>query len=980
MRIRTGYSFHNAYGHLDEVASRLKEIGWPRQPISDTTSTYAFTRWSKMVPKPLYGIELAVAQADLEKAPIDLWSFFAIKDLGTLHRLVGLATKQPKDEDGNEIRKSVSLSYEQAQKAKGVVKVAGNRALLEHMHPRTENLFVALSPSMPIGLYRQARDAGYKFIASSDNAYPRIEDKEIYRLALGRRSNVATYPQHILMDQEWRDAISFASKHDMDQALRNRNKMFELCVAKLGRATMFVPEKPKSLREMCIIGAKRKGCNLKDKVYAARLEHELHMIAEKKFEDYFYIIADIIQYSKQHMIVGPARGSSSGSLVCYLLDITAIDPIPYGLIFERFIDVNRADLPDIDIDFSDAKRDMAFKYVEDKYGRDHVARLGTVGFFRPRSALNAAGAALHIPKYMIEKVLDSLIEYSSGDTRASHQLEDTLATTEAGQELVEKFPMVTMVSKLEDHPTNSSQHAAGVVVTAEPVERYVAIDQRSFSAMCDKKDAEELNLLKIDMLGLTQLSIFERTLELIKKPFVGYFEALPLDDRKAFKVLNDRKYSGIFQFNGRALQGLSKQIDFTQLEDIVAITALARPGPMGSGGAMRWVKRRIGEEPVEYPHPAFKPFLEESLGTMIYQETIMLLGREIGDLSWDDVTQLRKSMSKSLGKEYFDQFGDRWKAGAIKKGIPRNVLDKVWDDMCAYGNWSFNRAHAVAYGLVSYYCCYLKAHYPLEFAAATLDAEAMADKQIKVLRELHYEGVKYQPVDTKHSDLLWAIKGTGRKRLLVGPLTMIHGIGGRMAQEVLDCRATKTKLRPALQRKLDTAITEIDSIFPIHDKLNEIFPNYPDMSSAEISMPHTLIRDVDESINGDVLIIGVITKLAPKDENEAINVAKRGHAVEGPHWSLNVFIRDDGDEIYCKINRYDYETLGKQMIENTRVGRSIYAIKGKSSNLFRAVWVSNIKYLGEMGKGLSVAPDKGGNVPSSDYTDNIGITPPGKAA
>lgn len=941
MRIRTGYSFHVAYGHLAEVAARLKEIGWPRQPISDTNSTYAFNRWTKMVPKPLYGVELGVVNADVEKAPMDHWSFFAIDELTPMHELIGLATEGKK--------KTPTLTYEQAMNAQGVIKIAGNRCLLQYMNKRTQHLYIALSPSLPLGLYRLAKKAGYKFIASSDNAYPKATDKEIYRIALGRRANVATYAQHILSDDEWRKAVAFADKADIDAALRHRNKIFEMCTAKLGRATMFKPEKKKTLRQMCIEGAKRKGVDLRNNVYANRLEHELKMIADKKFEDYFYIIADIIAYSKQHMIVGPARGSSSGSLVCYLLDITTIDPIPYGLIFERFIDVNRADLPDIDIDFSDAQRDKAFKYVEDKYGREHVARLGTVGFFRPNSALNAAGIALQVPQYKIERVKDSLIERSSGDTRASQQLEDTFVETEAGRELVKDYPNIITVGRLEDHPTNASQHAAGVVVTAEPVNRYVAIDRRNYSAMCDKKDAEDLNLLKIDMLGLTQLSIFERTLQMLKKPFQGYLESLPFDDRKAFDVLNAKQYSGIFQFNGRALQSLSKQITFTQLEDIIAVTALARPGPMGSGSALRWVKRRIGEEPVEYPHPAFQPYLEESLGTMIYQETIMNLGRNIGDLSWDDVTQLRKSMSKSLGKEYFDQFGDRWKAGARKKGIPANVLDKVWDDMCAYGNWSFNRAHAVAYGMVSYYCCYLKAHYPLEFAAATLDAESDAIKQIKVLRELHYEGVKYQPVDAQHSTLNWEIKGRGKQRVLVGPLTLINGIGRISAEKIISLRNTKKKLSPVLKTKLANPVTPVDSIWPVDDALRRMFKDYPDMTSKGISMPRTPIRDVQPGKRGDILIIGVITRVAPKDENEAINVAKRGYKLNGKQtWSLSMFFQDDTDEMFCKIHRFKYETLGRAVIEQARVGKSIYAIKGDCPEDFRMIRVKAIKYLGEL--------------------------------
>jgi DNA polymerase III alpha subunit len=251
------------------------------------------------------------------------------------------------------------------------------------------------------------------------------------------------------------------------------------------------------------------------------------------------------------MVVGPARGSSCGSLVCYLLNITTIDPIPFGLIFERFIDINRTDLPDIDIDFSDERRQLVFDYAEEKYGRAHVARLGTVGLFKPRSALKQAGASLRIPTWRIEKVLDSLIERSSGDARAMFALEDTLKGTEAGRAMLSEFPEALIAGRMEGHPANSSQHAAGIVITQEPVAEYVAVDARSKATMCDKKDAEVLNLLKIDALGLTQLSIFERTLKLAGLPDVsGWLEQLPLDDQAAFDVLNKQHFAGIFQFTG----------------------------------------------------------------------------------------------------------------------------------------------------------------------------------------------------------------------------------------------------------------------------------------------------------------------------------------------------------------------------------------------------------------------------------------------
>jgi DNA polymerase III alpha subunit len=941
--IRSGYSFKVAYGHLDEVASRLIEIGWSHQPLIDRNSTFGFNRWTKLVPRPVYGVEIGVVSVMAERRPrADFWRFLACDGLKPLHDLIEMATNNPGEP---------SLLYSDAINAPGLIKIAGSRALLECMVPN-EDIYIALSPSLPIGLYRAAQKASYNFVATSDNVYPREGDLEAYRIALGRRAGTQTYPQHILTDDEWHEACWQFQEHDRNDAIMLRDYILECCTAQLEKATLFRPERPMTLRKMCEQGAVAKCVNLEDKVYADRLTRELTLIAEKNFEDYFYIIADIVQWAKKRMIVGPARGSSCGSLVCFLLDITAVDPLQFDLIFERFIDINRSDLPDIDIDFSDAQRDQVFEYVEEKYGTERVARLGTTGMFHPKSAINAVGAALRIPTWKTAKVMDGLIQRSLGDSRARQCLEDTLKDTEAGRNLLAEMPEVIIGARLEGHPSYAGQHAAGLCITQDAINRYVAVDKRNGTVMCDKKDAEDFNMLKIDMLGLTQLSIFERTLEMIgEMPINGFLERLPLDDQAAFDVLNRGHYSGVFQFNGGALQSLSKQIaiggaPIDKIEDIIAITALARPGPLNSGSSHTWVMRRLGEWPIEYPHPIFEPYLRNTLGTVIYQEQVLSIGREVGDLSWADVTDLRKSMSRSLGKEYFNQWGDRWKAGAMKRGVPAAVADKFWDDMCQYGSWAFNRAHAVAYGLVSYYCCWLKAHYPLEFAAATLDAENLPFRQIMILRELKAEqDIDYIPVDPFNSEHRWTITERDGKKVLLGPLTLIKGIGPATMNEILIARRTGQPLNATIAKKLVNAKTAIDSLYPVTDAVKRL---HPDLKAIGIHSAVTPIKSIEMGYPGDVVVIAVATKIAPKDENETINVVKRGYALTGPTAALNLFVRDDSDEIFCKVDRRDYEQFGRTITETGRVGKSLYAIKGRVPRSFRMISISQVKYLGEI--------------------------------
>jgi DNA polymerase III alpha subunit len=978
MRVRTGYSFRHSFGHLHEVASRLKEIGATAAPISDRASTFGWVRWSKEAKKaglrPVFGVELAVSDYPADLPPderpkgrprLSYWTFFAKDSVEVINRLVRLATKQAYYEP--------MLTYRQATEVKGVLRVVDNLADFTQFAPH-DDTFVALAPSSARAYIAEAKAAGFKLIASSDNNYPRREDRAAYEVAIGRNAVRQTYPQWLLSLEEWRTAVKnrFALPQWIEEAEAAVEPSLALLNAQLPVAEIYKPERPKSLRHMCEEGAAALGVDLSNPIYQARLDRELELIATKQFEDYFYIIADMMAFARQNMICGPARGSSCGSLVCYLLRITTIDPIKYGLIFERFIDITRADLPDIDLDFSDQQRDLIFGYMRDKYGKDHVARLGTVAVYKPRSAISEAGAALNVPKWRLEAVLESIIKRSSGDARALQAVEDTFKDTSAGRELIEKHPEMAICQRLEGHPRHYSQHAAGIILTSEPVERYVAVDDRTGATMCDKKDAEDLGMLKIDALGLTQLSVFEDTLAMAGLPR-DHLETVPLDDQRAFDVLNEQKWSGVFQFNGMALQSLAKQVRITELEDIITITALARPGPLNSGGAQRWVDRRNGKEPVTYPHPLFEPYLSGTRGVVIYQEQVMEIGRNIGGLSWEDVTALRKAMSKSMGKEFFDQYGDRWKAGARAKGIPSGVLDKIWDELCAYGSWAFNRSHSVAYGIVSYWCCWLKAHYPEEFAAATLSHESDPDRQVKTLREITAEGIDYVAVDPETSGMRWGVTVRNGKKVLAGPLTAVKGIGLVNAEKFLEARKlaggwknllsiaqsgqkkvvdkiTRTEISVPTRviNLLTNPVTDIDSLWPIRDAFMRVMP---DPAARNILTRPTPIAQINSEDEGkEYLVFCILTKINPRDGNEVVNVQRRGYAFEGePSLYLNLHLTDDTDTIFGRVDRWKYDALAKPIIDRGGPGKHLYAIKGRllGGSGFRLLQISNVRYIGE---------------------------------
>lgn len=943
MRNRTGYSFHTAVGHLDDVVDRLVENGNTVATITDRDSTFGFRRFrdacKKKNMKPAYGVELGVVNEVAEKKPIiNYFTFLAKNDIESINDLISIAT------DTNE--KNPTFLVDIALRAKGVFKIVGERATFNQIQDCAgeTDTYLALSPSTPKVLIKPAISQGLPLIATSDNYYTRKDDLDFYRTALGRRANTQTYAMHILSDEEWFATVKdMVSPEQAQDAINNRNNVLSQLNAQLLDAEMYKPVREKTLLEMCVEGAQRLRVNLEDPIYAARLERELHLIKEKDFEDYFYIIAEIVNWAKNEMIVGPARGSSCGSLVCYLLNITTVDPIKYNLIFERFIDINRKDMPDIDIDFSDKNRDKVFVEMKKRYGKDHVARLGTVGFFKQRTAIKQTATALKIPIAMTEKFIAA--------TEDKLSIKQTFQTTEDGKKLLAAYPAAIIAEKLENHPNVSSQHAAGMLVTQEPIKKYVAVDSRSNAAMLDKKDAEVLNLLKIDALGLTQLSVFERTLKLIgEKPISGWLEQIPLDDPKAFEILNDEKFAGIFQFMGKALQGLCEKIVIDKLEDIVSITALARPGPMASGGAADWVKRRSGAESVTYTHDLMKELTKDTYGVLIYQEQVMQIVRQIGGLSWGDTSDIRRAIGKSMGAEALEKYYDMFKEGAVKNGVEEHIARKIWDDIVTFGRYGFNRSHAVAYGIVSYYCCWLKAYHPIEFCAATLDAETDATKQASLLRELKKEGIGYKPIDIEHSTDLWGVVEREGKKELVGPLTTINGLGPKFVNEILDARKTGSEIRAPLKKKLLNAKTSIDTLYPIRDAADKLCKNLTSDAEERFGKKFddfTAVEDIKAGRAGNVYIIGVINKFTIRDDNDEASIAKRGYALkdENTKW-LSMFMADDTGEIFCKITRFAYKGIAQPIINNGGLKKAVYMIEGTVPRNFRMIEINNFKFLG----------------------------------
>lgn len=911
LKCRTEYSFRTAYGRPEEVLA-VGGVG-----MCDRSSTWGHVQFAKAAKKagikPVFGVELAVVRnhEEKEKQPINWMSFLAKSNEGLkeIYKLTSLATSQ--------MYYLPRIGYGQLWDISDQVYILSGTMPIVGELPRVGHIFAEVSPLMEQKTFEKLVSRGYKPLAVSDNFFPKEEDREAYEILASTNKNNRTTPMHILDEWQWRDCLQWAP----EEALVKVQEIYDACNAVLPTAEMVHYPADRTLRELCISGAGRRNIRLDDPTYAARLERELELIAEKKFEDYFYVIADMVNFAKQHMLVGPARGSSCGSLVCYLLGITDIDPLPYDLLFERFIDINRKDLPDIDIDFQDDRREMVFDYLRQKYGAEKVARLGTVMRYKAKSAIDDVSRELQIPAWEVKDLKGAIIERSSGDSRAQFCILDTFEGLDVGKTALKKFPGLRVAAALEGHARQSGQHAAGVLVTAEPIDNYCSVDHKTGAVMIDKKDAEDLNLLKIDALGLRTLSVIQDVLDNVgwsRKKLLSH----PLDDEKAFDILRKGSYSGIFQFEGFALQNICRQMPIRQFEDIAAITALARPGPLTSGATAEYVKRHNGTKEVQYIHPSLERYLSRTYGLVIYQEDVMQIVRNVGKLSWEDTSTLRKAMSKSFGKEYFDQFKVRFVAGAKENGVPEKDAELIWDNVNTMGSWAFNLSHSIAYGMVSYWCCVLKAHFPLEYAAACLRNSKDEEQVILLIRELVREGYEYKPFDKEHSVENWSVKDG----MLIGGLTNIHGVGEKMAADILKRRAADIPLTNRQSTLLDNPKTPFDHIFEAHELWGDLYENW---ENHKISRRPTEIAEINDNEDGHYVVIGKLTTKNLRDLNEVVNVQKRGGIVyEKDTQELLFSLSDDTGKIRCKIGRFKFEQWGRPLVEEGRIG-DWYLILGK---------------------------------------------------
>lgn len=919
INIRTEYSFRAVYGPINKVVEKCKTLG-DYAGIADIGNTFGHIKWEKACKeagiKPIFGVSLYVSDLirGVRRYDHNLMTFIALNTHGLqeIYELVDLAHQQ--------FYYRPRISYSQLnQTSSNIVVLSGVAPKFDKI---TRKVFFELSPCTPL-----LNNTGYKNeIASIDNYYINKGDQKIYEpLVDSHLRERKTTPIHILSQQEWLEIYSEKTK-----ALKNLKKIGKRASAELKKAPMV--SFPFNIKEACLKNSKKVGVDLKNKKYKKRFNREIKLIEQKKYTDYFGVVYDLIRNTKDKMLIGPGRGSAAGSLVCFLLGITTIDPLKYDLFFERFIDINRDDLPDIDIDFPDDKRNQVIKYLQQKYGQENVAQIGNISRLKPRAAIIKLSKALKISEWEVEELKESLISRPPGDKRANNCIQDTFETIDIGKTFIKAFPQMKVCEEVETHASHSSIHAAGLLVCNKPITNFAGIDSRESRriAMVDKKDAEAVNLLKIDALGLRTLSILSDICTEINKPF-SFLHSLPLDDKKTYKLLNSHRYAGIFQFEGESMQRFAKQVKIENIEDISALTSISRPGPMVSGGADQYIKRKKANK-AEFlsTHEAVVNATRNTFGVLVYQEQVLTICREYGLLSWEDTGTLRKALSKSMGKKFFDPYWKKFLKGAKKQGRSKKEAQKIWENIRTFGGYGFNKAHAISYAMVSYICSYCKAHYPKEFAVACLNHSKSDRTSLLILRDIYEnEKIKYKPFDLRYSQKKWSF----RKKTLYASLTTINGIGPANVTKIIRARETGGNLPQGIQKHIEICDTPFLYIYPANERFGNMYKQYGLLTISQIK---SLKKDTE------VGFLGVLRSKMLRDANEATKIVDRGSALSGPTAYLNLKIEDDTDIINCTINRFDYSHLGSDISENGKEDKTWYLIKGKYSKNIDRIFVQNI--------------------------------------
>ncbi|NWF52012.1 MAG: DNA polymerase III subunit alpha [Nitrospirae bacterium] len=671
-----------------------------------------------------------------------------------------------------------------------------------------ENFYIELQDN---GLHEQievnkklielARELKIEIVATNDCHYMKRGDAKAHDILLCIQTGTTVKDENRLHFNS--DNFYFKSPEEMKNAFKdipeavlNTRAIAERCNIEFKLGLNMLPiykledkQRPyEFLEKLAFDGLFQKFGTQPDEIYIERLRKELNIIQKVKYSSYFLIVWDFITYARKKDIpVGPGRGSAAGSLVSYCLGITDIDPVKYNLLFERFLNPERVSMPDIDVDFCKDRRSEIISYVTEKYGEEHVAQIITFGTMAARAAIRDVGRALDFPYAEVDKIAKLV-------PNTPHiKIEDTLKVEPQLRTLYENDlkvkELIDIAMRLEGLSRHASTHAAGVVISPEPLTTFMPLYKNpvdgTITTQFDMNAIEKIGLLKFDFLGLKTLTVIDKAQKYIKANGKEFsLKDISFEDKKTYELLSSGQTTGIFQLESPGMRELLLKMAPSRFEDLIAIVALYRPGPIGSGMIDDFIKRKKGLIPVKYDLPQLKEILSETHGIILYQEQVMRIANTLANFTMGQADILRKAMGKKKPEE-MEKLKESFIEGAKANGISEKKANRIFDLMAFFAEYGFNKSHSAAYAYIAYQTAYLKAHYPVEFMAATLSTDIdNTDKIVKSINECREMGITILPPDINESGQEFKIIGNS----IQFGLAAVKGVGSTAIEAIIEAR------------------------------------------------------------------------------------------------------------------------------------------------------------------------------------------------
>jgi DNA polymerase III subunit alpha len=842
LRVHSAYSLSEGAIHVKDLATLCREMSMPAVAVTDTNNLFGALEFSEAAAKsgiqPIIGCQLRV-QSTADGAPTSRpgdgpkisgdMVFLAKDDVGyrNLLKLLAYAYLETDDADEPHITLDVMATY-----ADGLITLTGGalgplgKILAAGQMPLAESFLDTLQAAFGDRLYMEVQRHGTLEERATEEmflelAYARdiplvatneayFSERDMYEAHdallciadgayVSQRDRLNKTPEHYLKTAQEMRAL-FA---DLPEAVDNTLVIAQRCAFMVEHIDPILPpyncgegrteedellaQSVEGLNERLEQDVYQEGMDEAARTKAAvpyreRLNYELGVINQMGFPGYFLIVADFIQWAKDRNIpVGPGRGSGAGSVVAWGLKITDLDPLRFGLLFERFLNPERVSMPDFDVDFCQDRRDEVIRYVQEKYGRDHVAQIITFGKLQARAVLRDVGRVLEMPYGYIDKICKMVPNNPANPV----SLPEAIASEPQLRELINEDPdvrrLTDMAKKLEGLYRHASTHAAGVVIGDRPLDKLIPLyrDPRSDMTVTgfNMKFVESAGLVKFDFLGLKTLTVLVTAEKLVREKGGNIDLAkLPLDNRATFDMISRGETAGVFQLESSGMVDVLKGMQPDTFEDIIAVVALYRPGPMDN--IPSYIRRKHGKEKIDYLYPDLEPILKETFGIMIYQEQVMQIAQELSGYTLGGADLLRRAMGKKIQAE-MDQQRQIFIKGAVEKGVPEKKASDIFDQVNKFAGYGFNKSHAAAYALVAYQTAYMKANHPVEFMAASMTLDINNTEKLNFFRqELQRLKIPVLPPDVNASDAVFTLESKGEEPAIRYALAAVKNVGG----------------------------------------------------------------------------------------------------------------------------------------------------------------------------------------------------------